>query len=375
MRWLVGLMLGLSVSLGAQPVRSVESTWAVHQSWATVGPASGVEVTASASGFLLSGLWVGVSAGTDALTTWSGQWRAFNGYGSLRTGLQMPWGRLLVAVPWVGASGPSWRALAGLDTEVRLWNGLHGVVGLAATSDSALVVSLGLRDRTSWYETQPKGPGARVSVAANGLNLRFDTSGEARTVLWSWSILAPGGQVFYQQSGQGAVPREASWTGVSLWGEALASVTPYQAVLKVTDGLGRVFESRASFTTDVMVLQEGSRSVVRIPRPRDEDPAVIGRLVSLLSNHSAGVLITGHTNLVQWLNPGRARDEQTRQALPETQQWAQALKNRLISQGIVEARLAARGEGGNLPLVSFGDEDNAWKNNRLEVSWERESAP
>lgn len=384
--WLLAALTAAPVF--AQPGWNFESAWSAHQVFSTSATAAGVETATSVSGFTLPGLWGGAIFGVEAATRPAGAFQSLFSYGALRAGLQFPWEEAVLTVPWAGgqagwdwapdAGRGRWAFEAGVDAEVRLWGGQYLLAGLSWRSEGSWAVSLGFRARQSWAPPVPAfpllsveaGPGP-FSPDGDGshdkLPLRFQAGGGDPVSRWAWVVLDPKGRVFYQQAGQGTVPETILWDGLSLLGEPAASAAEYRLVLTVADDRGRVGRVQSSFVTDFVVLRENGRPLIRLSP--DASDQVIGEAADRLRRLGVNRLtVTVHTNLVQWLNPVRAAQEETSSALPQTLQKAETVKALLVSRGWLAQAVNAVGAGGSRPLFPFGDEDNAWKNERLELS-------
>lgn len=273
---------------------------------------------------------------------------------------------------------------------------------------------MGIRHRTVW--TLPSTPGEPWFASAPSVTLTPspglfspDQDGENDVLSvgwstksswpikgWSWTIMAPEGQVFFHQAGTGVPPREVVWNGVSSGGELVSSATDYNLVVGVVDELGREASASWAFTTDVLVLRDGDRYLIRLPSinflanspglmPSDaesSDPIqlallernvrVIRRLADILQKFPQyTITIAGHANLVHWEDPVRARLEDRTESQPLSLQRAQAVKAALVQLGLDPGRMSIEGAGGSRPLFPFGDTENSWKNRRVDVILDR----
>lgn len=410
----------LVASLAAEDQFGLETSWTVHQA---LGVGSGIEAATALSGVTDPSLWVSLGVGLETVTTPSGRFESFDPGVAFKTGVMVPAFERFTLVPWVGSRlgvslSPSaqgfFQALVGADLEVRLWGNDVVVVGIAGRSDLALEVSVGVRNRTSWalpstpgepwFASPPsvrlvRGPGL-FSPDEDGesdvLEVRWTTQGSWPIKGWSWTILAPEGQVFFQKTGTGVPPPGIHWDGVSSSGELVSSATDYTLVASVVDELGREASSSVAFTTDVLVLRDGDRYLIRVPAinfvanspgalPTSSEPAdrlqmtlleqnarVIQRLADILQKFPQyTITIVGHANLVHWEDPVRAKVEDRTESQPLSLQRAQAVKAALVQRGLDPQRIKTEGAGGSRPLFPFGDAENAWKNRRVDIILDR----
>lgn len=410
----------LAASLAAEDQFGLETSWTVHQ---TLGEGSGIEAATALSGVTDPSLWVSLGAGLETVTTASGRFESFDPGVVLKAGVMVPALERFTLVPWAGgrwgvslspAAQGFFQALVGADLEVRLWGNDVVVVGLAGRSDLALEVSVGFRNRTRWalpstpgepwFSAPPSvrlvpGPGL-FSPDEDGendvLEVRWTTQGSWPIKGWSWTIVAPGGQVFFQKTGTGVPPLGIHWDGVSSSGELVSSATDYTLVAGVVDELGREASGSVPFTTDVLVLRDGDRYLIRVPSinfvanspgalPTSTEPAdrlqmtlleqnarVIQRLADILQRFPQyTITIVGHANLVHWEDPVRAKVEDRTESQPLSLQRAQAVKAALVRLGLDPRRITTEGAGGSRPLFPFGDAENAWKNRRVDIILDR----
>jgi len=418
----VASVLGLLLvgSLVAETEVGLETSWSVHQ---TLASGSGIETSLALSGLTDPSLWVSLGVGLETVTAPSGRFESIDPGVALRAGVMVPTFERFTLVPWLGsrlgvslspAAQGFFQILAGADLEMRLWGNDVVVVGLAGRSDLALEVSVGLRNRTRWslpstpgepwFSAPPSvrlapGPGL-FSPDEDGendvLEVRWTTKGSWPIQGWSWTILAPEGQVFFQKTGTGVPPPWVHWDGVSSSGELVSSATDYTLVASVVDELGREASSSAPFTTDVLVLRDGDRYLIRVPSinfvanspgalPSTSNPAdhlqmtlleqnarVIQRLADILRKFPQySITIVGHANLVHWDDPARAKIEDRTESQPLSLQRAQAVKTALVQLGLDSGRIKTEGAGGSRPMFPFDDQENAWKNRRVDIILDR----
>jgi len=210
------------------------------------------------------------------------------------------------------------------------------------------------------------------------LVLRLTSDAPQRIVRWTWSVVAPQSQLFYRQTGAGPLPRELRWNGVSTKGELVYSATDYVLEVEVVDQGGRTYAVRTVVTTDILLLRDGDRYLIRLPSINflanspglgtEQNASVIRRLSEILLRFPQyTITIVGHANLVNWTDPEKAREEDRGASRPLSLQRAAAVKDALVKLNLEAARIRVEGAGGSRPLVPFGDTQNAWKNRRVDI--------
>lgn len=404
------LVAGLARPVTGEDWVGLESSWSALQGWGEGRALTGVEGATALSGWTNPGLWLALVGGLDLTTDGSGSFAGLRPHADLRGGVLLPIADVAVFLPWAGVSATSlWQAQGGLEAEMRLWK-TQSLTGGVSIRGGSFVVSLGLRDRHRW--TLPPPPLPQVSLAlgpelfspdddgyGDQLKVNVQVAPGGRLSRWSWTVWAPGSQLFFHQQGQGRPPSEIIWNGRSEGGELVSSATDYRFVIEGEDERGRVVEASVDFTTDVLLLKDNDRYLVRLPsinfspnspgigpgagdRPDrlqatllEQNAAVIGRLADILKRYPQyGITIVGHANLVHWENPAMAAEEDRKESRPLSLKRALAVKEALVALGLEANRIKTEGAGGSRPLFPFGDRANAWKNRRVDVILDRKAA-
>lgn len=220
------------------------------------------------------------------------------------------------------------------------------------------------------------------------LRIRMITRSLTAIQRWSLRILDPMGNILREWGGDGEAPSIIRWNGRSDDGELVQSAETYRAVFLVEDAEGFVVTEEAEIPIDILVMREGDRYRIRIPAINfapyaadlfeveqellAENLENLRRLAEILSRYpDRNITIEGHAVHIYW-QPGPRRDrEQEDVLIPLSENRAQEVKEALIILGIERDRMDIVGYGGARPIVPHNDEDNRWKNRRVEFILER----
>ncbi|AFG37558.1 outer membrane protein/peptidoglycan-associated (lipo)protein [Spirochaeta africana DSM 8902] len=208
------------------------------------------------------------------------------------------------------------------------------------------------------------------------LNLE-DASGIAD---WRFEIRDRNNRPFHIIEGSGAPGRTLTWDGrSSITGELVISAEDYPYEFTVSDVLGNTAVYTGVIPIDILVIRDGDRLKVQIPSitfaanspellvdPDTEvgakNRAIVERLVEIFTRYNAySIQVEGHAvNLTQ-----TAREERE-ELQPLSLARAQSVRQALIDGGLSSNRITAVGRGGMEPIVPHTDEDERWKNRRVE---------
>ena len=200
---------------------------------------------------------------------------------------------------------------------------------------------------------------------------------------WSMTITDPQGALFSTFSGRGAPSSRIIWDGLSDTGELVQSALDYPVALAVSDILGNTSIVNATIPVDVLVIRDGDKLKIRIASitfPPDSadlsqvtgaaaelNARTILRLGEIFTrNRSYTILIEGHANSVLYSDPEAAAREQRQTLLPLSKARAEAVRLELEALGVSGTRISTDGVGGSNPVVPFSDQQNRWKNRRVE---------
>ena len=200
---------------------------------------------------------------------------------------------------------------------------------------------------------------------------------------WSMTITDPQGALFATFSGRGAPSPRIIWDGRSDNGELVQSALDYPVAFAVSDVLGNTSIVNAAIVVDVLVIRDGDKLKIQVASitfpPNSADLSLVSgaaadlnartilRLGEIFSkNSSYTILIEGHANSVLFRDSDAAAREQRDVLLPLSAARAEAVKRELVALGVHAGRITTDGVGGANPVVPFSDEQNRWKNRRVE---------
>ncbi|MDZ7793398.1 MAG: FlgD immunoglobulin-like domain containing protein [Spirochaetia bacterium] len=202
-------------------------------------------------------------------------------------------------------------------------------------------------------------------------------------------VTSQDGPVFKQYSGRGEPAEEIIWDGRSDDGELVYAAMDYPYRFEVTDSLGNRTVENGKIPVDVLVVREGDVLKIKIasinfkpnsaefvddkPEIASRNQYVLDRLAEILKKYRQyEITIEGHANITKFWDPELARQEQINELIPLSEERAKRVLEALAERGISRSRLSAEGVGGSKPIVDFQDEDNRWKNRRVEFILEKD---
>jgi len=227
----------------------------------------------------------------------------------------------------------------------------------------------------------PDGDGRRDRVTLN-------LSADDRTSIDSWQleIYDTRDNLFYETGGNGRPADAVTWDGRSNDGEVVGSAEEYTAALQVTDDVGNESATEASITVGILVtedeaVEDGYRIRVNnihfVPFEADyenlEDPELVEQNMEVLDQVASilkefpdrEIVIEGHAvHLTTGEDAREAEQEQT--LLPLSQDRADVVMDALVERGVPEEMLSTSGLGGSEPIVDHTNEEERWKNRRVE---------
>ena len=200
---------------------------------------------------------------------------------------------------------------------------------------------------------------------------------------WSMTITDPQGALFATFAGRGAPSSRIIWDGLSDSGELVQSALDYPVALAVSDELGNTAIVNDAIAVDVLVIRDGDKLKIRIASitfpPNSADLALVSGTAAELNartivrlgeiftkNRSYTILIEGHANSVLYSDSEAAAREQREVLLPLSAARAEAVERELVAFGVSGGRITTDGVGGANPVVPFSDQQNRWKNRRVE---------
>ena len=207
---------------------------------------------------------------------------------------------------------------------------------------------------------------------------------------WRAELLHPTGLRFVEWGGTGRPPESLRWDGRSDAGEVVQSAEVYQLTVTVTDTAGNTGVAREDVRVGILIEREGERLRIRIssiyfvPFTADyvnlDDPVQAQRNLETLDNLATvledypeyTISIEGHAVSLLWEDPGAAQREQDQVLVPLSRSRADVIRDALAERDVDPARMTTVGHGGARPVVPHWDEDDRWKNRRVEFVLERE---
>ncbi|MCL2069416.1 MAG: cell envelope biogenesis protein OmpA [Treponema sp.] len=197
---------------------------------------------------------------------------------------------------------------------------------------------------------------------------------------WSLELRETEGtrQLFYRTGGRGSPADRIIWDGRSNWGELVQSATDYEFNYSAADALGNSSSISGFISTDVLVIRDGDILRIQIPSivfranhadfigiPQDRlenNMRVLRRIAEILNRfRDYGITVEGHANPVL----GTAREE-NEVLMPLSLERARFVIDHLAGIGVSRNRLSPTGQGGSINVANPGDQDNSWKNRRVE---------
>jgi outer membrane protein OmpA-like peptidoglycan-associated protein len=93
----------------------------------------------------------------------------------------------------------------------------------------------------------------------------------------------------------------------------------------------------------------------------------LDRLTEILNKYGQyNIQLEGHAVRLLWKDEKKWKTEENDVLLPLSRERAESIKSALIQRGIKVERMSSMGYGGYRPVVPHSDEQNRWKNRRVE---------
>lgn len=203
------------------------------------------------------------------------------------------------------------------------------------------------------------------------LTIELDIKDISEIQSWEFRIKDTKGNEFISFSGKGKPGKRIIWDGMSSYGELVQSEIDYIYTMTVKDIVGNIGTSTGLIQVDTLVIKDGNNLKIQIPafnfKNETSDLVTTGtygmhntkilkRLSEILKKYSSyKIFITGHTNdnLVHGSNIKQI-----------TKDKGETIKHSLIELGIDENRIHTEGKGAS--QIIYKDENNLWKNDRIE---------
>ena len=197
---------------------------------------------------------------------------------------------------------------------------------------------------------------------------------------WSLEIRETEGtrQLFYRIAGRGSPSERIIWDGRSNRGELVQGATDYEYTYRASDILGNASSMTGKITTDVLVIRDGDILRIQVPsitfranyadfigippERLETNNRVLRRIAEILNKfRDYRITVEGHANPVL----GTAKEE-TEELQPLSLARAQAVIDQLVGYSVARSRLSPIGRGGTKTVANPRDQDNNWKNRRVE---------
>lgn len=211
------------------------------------------------------------------------------------------------------------------------------------------------------------------------LRIGLDVSDESQIQAWRFEILDRNDRFFNEFTGQGTPAAELIWDGRAVDGELVISAEDYPYEFTIVDELGNTTVTSGEIPIDILVIRDGDRLKVQISNitfspnspelvldPETEQGSknlsIIQRLGEIFSRYDTySIRVEGHA-----VNLSGTEREEREELQPLSLARAETVRQSLIEQGIAARRVTTLGRGGTEPIVPHTDEENRWKNRRVE---------
>jgi outer membrane protein OmpA-like peptidoglycan-associated protein/flagellar hook assembly protein FlgD len=204
---------------------------------------------------------------------------------------------------------------------------------------------------------------------------------------WSLDVREPEtNRLFYHLEGKGAPAGRLIWDGRSnalTPSELVQAASDYPYTFKATDVLGNTAAKDGMIEIDVLVIRDGENLKIAVPSIKFDPNAatfnslkpaeialnnrVLARVARSLNKfREYRVTVEGHANPVTAPNTDARSNEERTELVPLSKQRAQAVLDLLVKNGVARGRLSSIGMGGSRNVAAWNDDDNKWKNRRVE---------
>ena len=284
-------------------------------------------------------------------------------------------GQLPASIPWNGAA-ENGAIQEGKMSPLLTVNYAKGDVAGASAPPVTVDISgpiLGFRSDPEYFSPDNDG-------VEDELFIYLSARDASPIADWSLEIRETEGthQLFYRIEGRGSPSERIIWDGRSNRGELVQAATDYEYTYTATDTLGNSSSISGKITTDVLVIRDGDTLRIQVPSitfrannadfdgiPQDRldtNTRVLRRIAQILNRfRDYRITVEGHANPVI----GTAAEE-TNELQPLSLARARAVIDQLVSYGVTRNRLSPMGRGGTRPVANPRDQDNNWKNRRVE---------
>ena len=215
---------------------------------------------------------------------------------------------------------------------------------------------------------------------ADVLNLDLASDDPSGINNWHLSIYDRVDNIFQEFTSTEAPEERIRWDGLAKNGELVTSAEDYRYVFEATDNLGNNSSIEGIIPIDILVIctRDKDRCKIQISDINFEpnspelilggtetgikNQSIISRLSEVLEKYSQyQITIEGHANRTRPNDP-----TENEELMTLSTGRAESVKTQLIGAGIDTGRISIVGKGGTEPLAPFSDENNRWKNRRVE---------
>ena len=215
---------------------------------------------------------------------------------------------------------------------------------------------------------------------ADVLTLDLTSDDPSGTDNWRLGIYDRANNIFQEFRSSGTPEERIYWDGLAKTGERVIAAEDYRYVFEARDNLGNSNFIEGIIPIDILVICTKNKDQCKIQisninfEPNSPElilggtetgmrnQAIITRLTEVLTKYSQyRISIEGHANNIS----GTDREERE-ELLPLSTGRSESVKEQLVISGMDAGRISITGKGGSTPLVPFSDEDNRWKNRRVE---------
>lgn len=200
---------------------------------------------------------------------------------------------------------------------------------------------------------------------------------------WNLDIYDPRGDLFRSYDGSGRPRRTVVWDGRSDEGELVQSAVDYIAEYTVVDEFGNSSTVETPIPVDILVMPDGDRLRIMIQsihfagfsadlfetddETLDQNLQTIRRLAEILNKYpDRDIIVEGHAAHLLYYDEDLMEEEQQQTLLPLSRNRAREVVQALIILGVQRDRMEIVAFGGARPIVPHSNDDERWKNRRVE---------
>lgn len=149
---------------------------------------------------------------------------------------------------------------------------------------------------------------------------------------------------------------------VACLGWAQSGSIPQRTLVRVLEAKAVLLEMPVTFPAFSADLSNPDGMVEGLNRK------TIEAVAELLSKKGhPGITVVAHSDASFAADRDKAEDEQNNLLIPLSRARAQALVDALVGTGLDPSWFVISGRGADAPLVALDDEENSWKNRRIEI--------